>query len=137
MIVHSDLKSVVSLHSIYCDRIEFTRTETPISEEDLKCRFMKSYLFNDDHTSCKVSLGCEFTEDSSEDIHINIMVTGRFSCTDSDQNRRDVLLKKNTLAILFPYLRTQVSVITMQPGMNPIILPPMNIEAVFEQAETI
>lgn len=137
MVVNDDLRSVVSLHNIYCDKIDFARTEVPISEENLKCRFVKSYHFNDEHTTCRVSLGCEFTEDGSEDIHFKVIVTGHFSCEDPDQNRRDVLLKKNTLAILFPYLRTQVSVITMQPGMNPIIIPPINIEAVFDQAENV
>lgn len=135
MILQSDLQSVVSLHKIYCDKIEFLRTEVPISEEKLKCRFIKSYQFNDEHTFCKVSLGCDFTEDGFDNTHIYVNVTGHFSCEDSDESRRDALLKKNTLAILFPYLRTQVSVITMQPGMDPIVIPPMNIEAVFDQAE--
>lgn len=137
MILQSDLQSVVSLHKIYCDKIEFIRTEATISEEKLKCRFTKSYQFNNEHTFCKVSLGCEFTEDNSDNAHFNVIVTGHFSCEDSDRDRRDVLLYKNTLAILFPYLRTQVSIITMQPGMDPIIIPPMNIEAVFDQAEDV
>lgn len=137
MILHSDLQSVVSLHQIYFAKIEFTRTENPISEEKLKCRFMKSYQFNPEHTACKVSLGCEFTEDGSDSACINVVAVGQFSCEDPDHNRRDALLQKNALAILFPYLRTQVSIITMQPGMNPIVIPPMNIEAVFDQAESV
>lgn len=135
MILQSDLQSVVKLHKIYCDKIEFRRTEAPILEEHLKCQFAKSYRFNDEHTFCEVSLGCKFTEDGSDSICIDVIVTGCFSCEDSDRDRRDTLLQKNALAIMFPYLRTQVSVITMQPDMNPIVIPPMNIEAVFDQAE--
>ena len=137
MKLQSDLQSVVKLHRIYCNKLEFHRTEAPISEEKLKCRFKKSYQFNDEHTSCKASLGCEFTEDDSDSVYIDVIVTGRFSCEDSDRDRRDTLLQKNTLAILFPYLRTQVSVITMQPDMNPIVIPPLNIEVVFDQAENL
>ena len=39
------------------------------------------------------------------------------------------MLEKNTLAIMFPYLRSYISIITTQPGMNPIVLPAMNIIA--------
>lgn len=33
----------------------------------------------------------------------------------------------NAIAIMFPYLRSQISIMTAQPNMCPIILPAMNI----------
>ena len=42
---------------------------------------------------------------------------------DSEESR------KNTIAILFPYVRSYISIITTQPGMTPIVLPAMNIVA--------
>ena len=39
------------------------------------------------------------------------------------------IIEKNTIAIMFPYIRSYISMITTQPGMNPIVLPQMNIAA--------
>lgn len=39
------------------------------------------------------------------------------------------MLEKNTIAIIFPYIRSYISIITTQPGMPPIVLPAMNIIA--------
>ncbi len=46
------------------------------------------------------------------------------------------LIEKNTLAIMFPYVRSYVSNITAQPGMMPIVLPPMNIAAMMKNKES-
>ena len=43
------------------------------------------------------------------------------------QTEFDTMATKNTVAILFPYIRSQISLMTTQPGMHPIIIPPMNI----------
>lgn len=47
----------------------------------------------------------------------------------STEQKKNDMLEKNTLAIMFPYIRSYVSIITTQPGMNPIVLPAMNIIA--------
>ena len=41
-------------------------------------------------------------------------------------------MKKNTVAIMFPFIRSQVSILTTQPGMIPIVMPPININALVE-----
>ena len=53
---------------------------------------------------------------------------------DEQANKRDVLIRQNAVAILFPYLRSQVSLLTTQPGVEPVILPPLNIAKMVEQA---
>ena len=39
------------------------------------------------------------------------------------------LIERNAIAIMFPYLRSYISSLTTQPGMQPIVLPPINIMA--------
>ena len=46
-----------------------------------------------------------------------------------------MLLEKNAVAILFPYVRAELSLITAQPGMEPIVLPVVNIAAMVDQAK--
>ena len=41
-------------------------------------------------------------------------------------------LKANAVAIMFPYLRSQLTLLTSQPEMMPIILPTVNINKLLE-----
>lgn len=64
---------------------------------------------------------------SDEDECIYVGVKGR-AIFKTQQKNMDIL-EKNTIAIMFPYIRSYISIITTQPGMNPIVLPAMNIVA--------
>ena len=48
--------------------------------------------------------------------------------------RESDIIKKNTVAIMFPFVRSQISLLTTQPDMVPIVLPPINT-AKFEEKE--
>lgn len=39
------------------------------------------------------------------------------------------------MAIMFPYIRSQISLLTTQPGLHPGQLPPMNINALLDSTE--
>lgn len=64
---------------------------------------------------------------SDEDEKVFVSVKGR-AIFNTNQENMDIL-EKNTIAIMFPYIRSYISIITTQPGMNPIVLPAMNIVA--------
>ena len=51
------------------------------------------------------------------------------------QQENQMLIERNTLAIMFPYFRSYVSTLTTQPGMTPIVLPAMNIMTMLAQKE--
>ena len=135
MSLNEKIESVVKLERLYFDRINFWRSGDKIPQQDLKLNFSKSYRFNEPHDSCIVCLGCNLHDNEDEVFKLEISVTGIFSCNESDSARRDILLKKNTLAILFPYIRSQISIVTAQPGMEPVVLPPMNIDAIFAESK--
>ena len=40
--------------------------------------------------------------------------------------KEESIIKTNTVAIMFPFIRSQVTLLTTQPGMTPIVLPPIN-----------
>lgn len=63
--------------------------------------------------------------DNDEKIFVNVKGRAIFF---TQQENMDIL-EKNTIAIMFPYIRSYISTITTQPGMNPIVLPAMNIVA--------
>lgn len=43
-------------------------------------------------------------------------------------------MRQNAVAILFPYIRSQISLLTAQPETTPIVLPPLNIAQLVEDA---
>ena len=63
--------------------------------------------------------------DEEEKVFVNVKGRAIFS---TQQENMDIL-EKNTIAIMFPYIRSYISIVTTQPGMNPIVLPAMNIVA--------
>lgn len=61
--------------------------------------------------------------DKAENIKVFASATGIFN---TSQNYIE-LVERNAIAIMFPYLRSYISLLTTQPGMNPIVLPAINI----------
>jgi len=69
------------------------------------------------------------------EIKIEVELKGDFCIYDvEDIKVKRYLLHVNTIAILFPYLRSQVSLITTQPGFVPIQIPIVNAMALAREA---
>lgn len=64
---------------------------------------------------------------------LSVFVKG-MAIFETEQKTR-TLIERNTLAIMFPYLRSYVSTLTTQPGMMPIVLPAMNIIAMLTEKD--
>ena len=55
-------------------------------------------------------------------------------CVCSQENDRDAIIHQNAVAILFPYVRSQITLLTSQPEVDSIVLPPVNIAKMVEDA---
>ena len=55
--------------------------------------------------------------------------------TKLEQEKKDIIITKNTVAILFPYLRSQVTRMTAQPDIEPFVIPAININALLKNME--
>lgn len=60
-----------------------------------------------------------------EKVSVFVKCIAKFRTTQENRG----LIEKNAIAIMFPYIRSYISIITTQPGMTPIVLPAMNIVA--------
>lgn len=69
--------------------------------------------------------------DKNEEIYIHVKGKALFHTTSDNR----ILIQKNTLAIMFPYLRSYITSLTANPGFTPIVLPPMNIVAMLEEMD--
>lgn len=62
---------------------------------------------------------------SNAPFELKITLVGRFTLKGEVKN--DTLIQENTVAILFPYLRSLISIVTLNANISPLLLPIMNI----------
>ena len=73
-------------------------------------------------------------KNKTESVLLNLETIGVFT-VDKEGVTDDIgdhLIKVNTVAIMFPFIRSQISLLTTQPGLEPILLPPININALMD-----
>ena len=61
-----------------------------------------------------------------KDLEVKVVAEAIFIMEDDNEELVGDIIKINTLAIMFPFIRSQVSLLTTQPGMTPVVLPPIN-----------
>ena len=60
------------------------------------------------------------------DLSVKVVASALFFMDNSDVELVRSIMETNTVAIMFPFIRSQVSLLTTQPGLTPIVLPPIN-----------
>ena len=60
------------------------------------------------------------------DLSVAIVAKAHFEYEAETYEMEESIVKTNTVAIMFPFIRSQVTLLTTQPGMTPIVLPPIN-----------
>lgn len=63
---------------------------------------------------------------------VSSTLVAKFECSFTpppSEEVRKVLIEQNTLSIMFPFLRSQITMLTCVPNMQPIVLPTININA--------
>lgn len=123
------VSSVLKLNNLVFDSLSFKREDFH-SEQPLETKFSFRFLSEQDQN---IVVSVRVEGEKSGEYHFRVQISGYFEL-DEQANKRDVLIRQNAVAILFPYLRSQVSLLTTQPGVEPVILPPLNIAKMVEQA---
>lgn len=63
---------------------------------------------------------------AANDLQVHVVAKATFFYDNPDKGLVKKIVEMNTVAIMFPFIRSQVSLLTTQPGLTPIILPPIN-----------
>lgn len=64
----------------------------------------------------------------SKTMDIQVSMTGYFDVNpDLDEDKKELLIKMNAPAIMFPYIRAYISSLTGLSGLVPVIIPPINM----------
>ena len=130
MKVKSKYESSLVLEKIEIIESTFRKKSVALEDLELGVQF-EHQLTKLDQEQYEVFLSTTVS-DVNETIYVNVKGRSIFS---TKQENKD-LLEKNTIAIMFPYIRSYISSITTQPGMTPIVLPAMNIVAMINDRKT-
>lgn len=123
MNVRSDYKSPLVLEKIEITESTFRKKDVSLDELELSVH-VDHDIKNIGKDEYEIVLNTTVS-DECENVYVNVKGTAIFR---TQQENMD-MLEKNTIAIMFPYIRSYISIITTQPGMSPIVLPAMNIIA--------
>ena len=122
----NDIKSVLELKKLVFDKIEFIRqgfkNDNPLTY-DIEAQLAQ----NQENDMYRVTL--VFRGSKEKEFTFEISLSGFFAFGDEkiEDEQKEELISKNAVAIIMPYMRSQVSLLTAQPGMDCIVLPPFNI----------
>lgn len=120
------LADVLKMDKLYFEFIRFNATGiTAAKEGAAEVGFKEEHNINDNFI--KVKLFCKVEVENV--FVLELCLNGTFEAGDIES--KGVL--PNAIAIMFPYLRAQVSLMTAQPNIPTISLKPVNINALLEK----
>ena len=123
-----EVESVLQLKNLYFEKITFERG-TEITPK-FTPQFATSYR-EIEGTVFEVKLMCRIL--AGEKPFLELCLVGVFDNQGSDPEVNAELNELNTISIMFPYLRAEISLITAQPNCPTLNLPVFNINALLEE----
>ena len=121
MEIKTKYASPLILKDILISESKFSRVESNIENVELGINVERE-LEKISEEEYRIVLEVMVT-DGNEKVNIYVKCVAKFN---TEQDNMD-LIERNTIAIMFPYVRSYISTLTTQPGMAPVVLPAMNI----------
>ena len=129
-----DTMSPLQLEQLVVEKLEFNRTKFELSDSSLELKLeveiMQEISENQDRNIEIYKTSLIQTGVKSDEFNFTVKLTGIFSLDLSHnltEEEKEFIISKNTVAILMPYLRSQVTLLTSQPGLQQIMLPIFNV----------
>ena len=129
MNIKTDYESPLVLKNIIITEGHFKRNEDSLENLELKVGVSHD-VERLSEREYKITLELNVADREEK---LSVFVKGMAIFETKQENQ--MLIERNTLAIMFPYFRSYVSTLTTQPGMTPIVLPAMNIMTMLAQKE--
>lgn len=126
----NSIASVLKLQHMVFDEICFEREGFPQdAEQGLSIGFGRTVKKIED--GCyRVALAAKAVKE--KEYTVTVKLSGYFEIEETEPDR-ETILNENAVAILFPYLRAELTLITSQPEVEPLVLPAVNINAMMKQ----
>lgn len=130
------VESILHLQELSFERLEFKR-QGPKNSNEIEYRLSVQTGSDSDTGIFKTLLNLKANK--KDEYEIEITIQGVFSFSSSGEEISDSLKKnliqKNSVAIMMPYVRSQLTLLTSQPGVDPVVMPPLNINAMLDSKQ--
>lgn len=116
-----ELKSDLKMDNFYFSEITMKRNKVVLSGKysiDLEKKIRK---IGEHEYDAQLILTIE-----KEDFYLIMKANALFFYEGINFAREEMVIQNNTVAMMFPFIKSQVVLMTSQPGMAPILLPPIN-----------
>ena len=120
---------ILKLNHLLFDEITFNRVNFK-SKNDLQVEF--GFAFNKRENGEFVS-SIRIIGTKKDEYNFVVRASGYFQISEAVEDS-DILIQQNAIAIVFPCIRSQISLLTAQPEVDPVILPPMNIAQMVKES---
>lgn len=129
------VRSDLQMKDIYFSKIECLQNKdlSKLGEVNLKTNYKVDIKdINEDEKEILFEVQI-FSED--ERLTINLVANGLFKLesVNLSKEEKDIVFKHNAVAIMFPFIRSQVALITAQPGLNSVMLQPINTSKIWNK----
>ncbi len=131
MKITMDNESLITMLDFYFSEIKFNNNKRTTETTKINCQNRVEYHFDEtDKTLVTVKINTELNSDNNS-INLSVSAVGVFSIP-LELEARDYICKANTVAIMFPFVRSEITLLTAQPGLMPIMLPPVDVNALMK-----
>lgn len=128
--MNNNANSILRMEDIYFPNFNFRFNK----ENNKNIELDINYNINVENTEdAKTKVTIETIITNKDDLlSLDIVCIGIFSLDDNydnifDEKMKEDILHLNTISIMFPYIRSQIALITTQPGLNTIQLPIIDV----------
>lgn len=130
-----EIRSVLNMEKLVFDKISFERKGFK-NQNEIEYAVETRIAQHQEKEIYRVTLVLK--GDKKDEYDFEISLTGFFTFSDDeevDEQMKKTLINNNTIAIMMPYIRSQVSLLTAQPGMDCVVLPAFNINRIVTSNE--
>lgn len=126
----------IRFKNVFLKKMSFSREPNVPENGSLNFNFECQKTLSEDGKSLVFDLGCNISEKTGA-FTIACSFIGLFEADEIASNMPLAqFAEENAPALMFPYLREFISSTTLKAGMNPIVLPPINIRALLRANAT-
>lgn len=128
MVSQEDIKSsVLTMENLYFEFVNFQGTGISAPEQGVsKVGYKEEHIISND----LLDIGLYCKVETENIFQMELCLKGIFKASSEEMANK---LLPNAIAIMFPYLRAQVSILTSLPNIPTISLEPININAFLEK----
>lgn len=121
---------ILKLNALVFDEITFKRIDLH-NESELEISMSVKIGINKSEPDIK-KVSLRIHGEKSGEYTFDIQASGYFSY---EGEADDDIIEQNAVAIVMPYVRSEVSILTAQPGLEPVVLPPFNIAEMMRESK--